>query len=205
MTARERGELRGLVSWGTGVLRAGLFVLVVVLVGWVARLVQAFVAQAVGLEVDLPFWLMPTFLFGAFLYVRGAKWTGGRTLRSEVRRDLERGEVARHFVRVVEALEAPEVEDEGPVFFVLEEGGTTLFFSGQEMVGYKRRGFPWKEFEIAETPVSHRFLRLRALDASFENVQTRPALSYAEAKELGVFSATYGVLEKTLDELRGEA
>ena len=202
MTARERRELEALIAPSTMALRAGLFVLVVVVLGWMLRGVQSWIGVAVGFPITLPFWLALTLAFAAFLYVRSGRWTGGRELRSQVRRDLGRGEVSQHRVRVVEALEAPEVEDEGPVFFVLDEDGTTLFFAGQEIARYKGRGFPWSEFEIHETPESRRFLRIKALSGSVPNVEMRAPLSLSEARELGVMSRVFGTIQKGLDELR---
>jgi len=146
-------------------------------------------------------WLLPTLTVAAFLYLRGRRWTGGREFRRRVRRDLARDEIALHRIRVVAALEAPEVEDEGPVFFVAESGGATLFFSGQEMARQKERGFPWTEFEVSESPESGHFFRLRPLGPPFEPVGTRRPLSFSEAKDLGVLSANYGRLDAGLDDL----
>lgn len=202
MTARERAELTGLVSAGAIAARAALFVLAVAVVGWVSATLQAFGAQLVGSPLELPFWIAPTLAFATFLYVRAGRWTGGRELRNRVRRDLRRGELAHLRVRVVEALEAPEVEDEGPVIFVRTDDGVTLFFSGQELARHKERGFPWREFEVIEAPVSRHFFRLRPLSASFEAVETREPLTFAEAKTLGVLSASFGTLDVGLDELK---
>lgn len=197
MTARERAELEALVSPATSLLRAGLYLLAVAAIGWVARSLQYGATS-----VSPPVWLLPTGAFAAFLYVRGARWTGGRALRAAVRRDLERGELALHRVRVVEALEAPEVEDEGPVFFVRDAGGDTLFFSGQEMARHKARGFPWTEFEIVEAPASKQFLRLRSGGPPFEGVELREPLGPEEAKRIGVDTAPFGMVEASIEELR---
>ncbi|NIP58783.1 MAG: hypothetical protein GWM92_10725, partial [Gemmatimonadetes bacterium] len=95
-------------------------------------------------RLGLPVWAVGTLLFGIWLYSRAGRWTGGSELRDRIRRDLERGELARRRVVVVEAVEAPEVEDEGPVFFVREEDGQLLFFAGQRLSREKGRGFPWR-------------------------------------------------------------
>jgi len=205
MTARERAELESLVSPVATVLRAGLFLLAVTTIGWILAGLQEYIGQAVGRPIQLPLWLLPTVMIGLWLYIRAGQWTGGRRLRAQVRRDLERGELAHHRVRVMEALEAPEIEDEGPVFFVREADGTTLFFGGQEMARYKGRGFPWSEFEITESPESRRFFRLRPVGGSFPEVQQRAPLGFAEAKELGVFTANFGVVDLTLEQLAKEA
>jgi hypothetical protein len=137
----------------------------------------------------------------AWLYRFAGRWTGGAELRRKVRRDLERGEAALHRVRVVAALEAPEIEDEGPVFFIAEATGPTLFLAGQDMARYKSRGFPWREFQIAQAPESDRLLTLRALSEPFRDVKVRAPLTLAEAKELGVLSTPFGTLERSLEDL----
>jgi hypothetical protein len=202
MTARERAELQGLVSVSTTVLRGALYLLAVAVTGWVCRGLQTFLGEAVGRTLTAPIWLLPTLVLGGLLYVRGTRWTGGRELRARIRHDLDRGELAQHRVEVVQALEAPEVEDEGPVFFVRERGGKTLFFAGQDMARQKARGFPWREFEIVEAPESRRLFKLRSLGEAFPDVQARAPLAYDEAKQLGVLSANYGTLDLRLEELR---
>lgn len=200
MTARQRSELQSVVSPVTSVARVGLYFVAVGLVGLVLRGLQA----SFGLKTEIPFWMVPTLILGGLLYVRGGRWTGGPELRGKIRQDLERGEVIHHRVRVVDALEAPEVEDEGPVFFLVEEDGATLFFAGQELARYKRRGFPWAEFEIIISPVTGQFFKLRSLGDSFLEVRQRAPLSFSEGKALGVSNANFGVLEMSLEELEEE-
>ena len=204
MTARERAELQSLVSTPTTLMRIGMFFLAVGSAGWLSRVIQRSLLAASDSGASAPLWLVPTLAFGAFLYMRGSRWTGGREFRGRVAGDLARGEIVLHRIKVVEAVEAPEVEDEGPVFFVLESDGATLFFAGQEMARQKTRGFPWTEFEISESPDSGHFFRLKPLGGSFEPVPTRAPLESSEAKALGVLSADYGVLEVSLAALKNE-
>ena len=205
MTARERAELQSLVSGSTTMLRVGMFLFAVGAAGWLLRTLQRAVLAVSEGAAGAPFWLVPALAFAGFLYIRGSRWTGGREFRGRVRRDLARGEITLRRIQVVQALEAPEVEDEGPVFFLVEADGATMFFAGQEMARQKMRGFPWTEFEIAESPDSGHFFRLKPLGSSFHGVETRAPLEFSEAKELGVLSADYGVLDMSLDDLRNEA
>lgn len=204
MTDREAAELRALVSPSTAALRIGLFALALAAVAYLMRGLQTLVVTVPGVT-DLPLWLVPTLVVGAALYVLGGRWTGGPELRKKVRRDLERREIARHRVRVVGALEAPEVEDEGPVFFVQDDRDGTMFFAGQEMARYKTRGFPWVEFEILEAPESGRLFGLRPLGEPLSNVPVRAPLSLGEAKALGTTAARFGKLDKELTDLRKDA
>jgi len=199
MTAREVDELRGLVSPSTTALRVGSFLVAVLVVGWLTRGAQGLVLG--GTDGGLPLWLVPTLPFAVFLYARAGRWTGGPELRRKVRLDLERGQMAQHRMRVDDALEAPEVEDEGPVFFVTDDSGATYFFAGQEMARYKDRGFPWREFEIVEAPESGRFFRLKPLGEALSNVEVRAPLTFEEARTLGVMAAPYGRLERSLSDL----
>jgi len=197
MTARERAELEALVSPGTSVVRALLFLAAVGLVAWLCSGLQRLASGS----VTPPLWPIPTAAFAYFLFRRAARWTGGRALREAVRRDLERGEIARHTIRVVEALEAPEIEDEGPVFFVRDASGSVLFFSGQDVARDKGRGFPWRTFEIVQAPESGRLFRLKPLGEPFAEVREREPLTYEEARDLGVLASTFGVIERDLDPL----
>lgn len=201
MTARERAELGAIVSRSTTSLRAVLFVAAVASFGWLLRGLQWAITETVGAGSEVPIWFFVTGAFGIWLFKRSKRWTGGRELREKVSEDLRQGEMAVHYVRVADALEAPEVEDEGPVYFIREEGGQTLFFAGQEMARHKARGFPWREFEAAEAPRSKHLFRLKPRSGSFSGVRERPPLSFEEARGLGVFDAPFGVLDVSLADL----
>jgi len=203
MTAKEREELEGIVALSTTAGRAALYLAAVVGIGAAFRLGQTFAEQVVGQRVDIAFWILPTIVFAIWLFQRAKDWTGGRALRIAIRADLVGGQVAVHRVTPVEALEAPEIEDEGPVFFVREVEGPTLFFAGQAMSRLKRKGFPWTSFDIVEAPLSKYSFGLRSQGGKLERVSVRPSLTYDEAKGLGVFERDYGTIDKELAELRG--
>ena len=203
MLPRERAELEGMVSPGTAVMRGIFFLAAIAGVGVLLRLLLTLPEMAWGVSIPRPLWLLPTALIALWLYRRSGRWTGGREFRDTIRRDLQGGVMARHRVVVAAALEAPEVEDEGPVVFVREEEGDILFFAGQELARQKMRGFPWREFEIIEAPESRLFCRLKPLSEAFPDVQTRSPLGYEERVELGI-DGYYGRVDATLDALRRE-
>ena len=198
MTARERRELGALVSPVTSAARAVLFLVVLGAVGWVLRSVQI-----AATEVGFPVWAVVTAALGSALYRRAGRWTGGRELRGRIRDDLSGGEMSVHVIRVAEAVVAPEIEDEGPVVFIRDEDGTVLFFAGQEVGRRRGRGFPWSAFEVSHAPKSQQLIGTRSLGGRFEPVRERAPLGWAEAKELGVVEAEYGVLEMEWADVRG--
>jgi hypothetical protein len=106
-------------------------------------------------------------------------------------------------IRVAKAIEVPEVEDEGPVFFILDEDGSQFFFGGQDFARRRSHGFPWAEFEVSHAPQSTQLLKVRSSGAAFESVQRRAPFTLTEAQELGLFAADFGVLTVDWTELEG--
>lgn len=197
MTARERKELEALVSVWTQGLRATLFLAAVGIVGLLLRAVQAGLAP-----LEPPLWAGGAGAFGVWLYAKAGAWTGGRRLRRQVRADLRSGTMKVQRFRVIEALEAPEVEDEGPTIFVREADGAVLFFSGQETGRRRHRGFPWTELEVSRAPESGQLFRVRSLGPPFEPVQERAPITVDEARRLGLLESEFGVLETDWAELK---
>ncbi|MDH3208272.1 MAG: hypothetical protein OEO79_16850 [Gemmatimonadota bacterium] len=200
MTARERAELEGLVSHWTYGARATLYVGVLVTLGWFLRTIQMGLIQSA-----FPLWLLATGGVGLGLYLRAGRWTGGRDLRGRIRADLDGGTMLVRRIRVAEAIEAPEIEDEGPVFFILGEDGSQLFFGGQDFARHRVRGFPWVEFEVSHAPQSEQLLRVRSSGSKFDSVQRRAPLTMTEARELGLLESDFGVLSVDWAELKGDA
>jgi hypothetical protein len=102
---------------------------------------------------------------------------------------------------VVAALEIPQVEDEGPTFFVRDADGETLFFAGQFLERLEERGFPWTEFRIQEAPMSRHFFGVRAEGPKFEGIKLMPALEHARMTQLGLFARNWGKLDMSLSDL----
>ena len=200
LTARERKDLEALVSVWTQAMRAVLLLVAVGTVGLFLRAVQAGLAS-----LELPVWAVGAAACGAWLYTRAGAWTGGSALRRQVKSDLRSGEMAVKRLQVVDALLAPEVEDEGPTIFVREAGGSILFFSGQETGRRRSRGFPWTEFEASWAPESKQLFRVRSLGRPFEPVVVRSPLSVYETKQLGLLESEFGVVEEDWAELKRDA
>ena len=102
-------------------------------------------------------WLLPTAVVGA-----GLLWLElrARPYHAKLRRDLDGGMMAVRRLDVVDAIEVEDPEDLGPAYFLLTREGSTLYFAGQYLEGYRRRGFPWTSFEVREGPESHEFFGL---------------------------------------------
>jgi hypothetical protein len=193
ISKRRLAELQGYVWWVITLFRAVLFIVAVGVVGWLLRAIQQRIA-APPLDSDA-IWLVPTLGFAVAVYMRAGRWTGGRSLRAAVRADLAGGVAAVHEVNAVDAVEVEEQEDEGPSYFILTDDGTTLLFSGQYLAPYKRKGFPWKTFEILEAPSSKIFFGLMPRGEKLVPSVCRPPLTWAEFKEFARGRREYGVVD----------
>jgi hypothetical protein len=146
LTAKQKAELRGYVARSTSVARVVIFIIVALCLAGVLRsLVEHTKPGAHYL-----WWAVPSLVIMALLFWISRRWTGGRHFRELVRADLRQGTAAVHRIDAVEAIEVDEQEDEGPSFFVKTADGQVILFTGQYLDRLKRRGFPWKSFEILE-------------------------------------------------------
>jgi len=200
----ERRELEGLVGFTTTLYRLLLFLLATAVVGALVWRIQSW-ASVTGF-----WWLLPTLLFGVFLYARAGRWTGGRGFRSDVRSDLASNRARAYMVRVVDAIEVQEAEDEGPTFFLKTNDGTTLAMAGQYLATYTNRGFPWREFEIREGYESGVFLGLKGVGDRLPPSTVREPLSSDEMQELGrgfryreIFDLSFDYLLRRAKQLAG--
>jgi len=134
-TKQQRKELRGYVTPGIALFRAAVFLGVVVVVGWLLRSAHGAVSRRYTAVSHDAWWLLPVVIFAVALYVRAGRWTGGRALRTAIRKDLETGNAAIRRVVAVDAIEIEEQEDEGPGFFILTDDGATMLFSGSISIG----------------------------------------------------------------------
>ena len=200
LSKRQRKEIEGYVAFGPNAFRAVLFLLAVAFVGlllcWIhSRLVRS----TVGTDAV---WIVPTVAFAIWLYRYGARWTGGRRRRAEIRRDLARGEVAVHRVAAVDAVELEPMKDEGPSYFVRADDGTTVLFAGQYLDQYRTKGFPWTVIEIVETPESKIFLRLEVSGEKLPPSARHPPSAAAELRALAGSTRNYGVVDVEFDPLK---
>jgi hypothetical protein len=196
LTKRERAELLGYVSRSATASRATLFGLALAAVAGMAFKVQRW------LSVDQPWWVVPTAAVGLVLYWCSGRWTGGRSLRARIRRDLEANIATVHVLSVVDAIKVDEAEDEGPTFFLKLETGETVAMGGQFLDRLVSRGFPWKQFEIREAAESGLFLRLEGRGERVVPSLVKPPLTMATVRELGIATVRWKVLPIAFDELR---
>jgi hypothetical protein len=78
---------------------------------------------------------------------------------------------------------------------VLTEDGTVILFSGQYLAPYKRKGFPWKSFEILEAPSSKIFFGLMPLGEKLVPSVCRPPLSWPEFKEFANVKHEWAIVD----------
>jgi hypothetical protein len=195
LTKRQRQELAGYVTWGTSIFRAVLFLAVIAGFAWFVRAVLLRVGATYPAAAHPVWWILPSLALAAAVFRRSRRWTGGPTLRTGIRADLERGEVEIRRVTASEAIEVEPGEDEGPTFFLHVGDGKAMVFAGQYLEPFVRRGFPWAAFDILEAPVSRLFLGLvKTGDRLIPDRRPEP-LTWEEAKKLGVLEGRYRVLD----------
>lgn len=192
LTPAQREELRGYVAWSISLFRA---VLLLAAIGAVAVLLRAAHRLVPSRLQHDAWWILPTAVFAAALYRLARRWTGGRAFRAQVRADLARGVAAVHRVSVIDAIEVEEQEDEGPAYFLRTSDGHTMIFAGQYLNACKRRGFPWREFEIVEAPASRVFFGLIPRGDTVRPSSRRPPLTWHEFKRFRLADRKYAVLE----------
>jgi hypothetical protein len=193
ISKRRLAELRGYVAWGITLFRGAVFIAVVGAFAWFLRSVHARLGHPLT-ESELV-WILPTLALAAALYAISGRWTGGRAFRAAVRNDLAGGVAAVHSIVALDAVEVEEGEDEGPSYFILTEDGSTLLFTGQYLGPYKRKGFPWRSFEILEAPHSKRFFGLIARGEKLSPSAQRPPFTWEEFKEFARAIREYGVVD----------
>jgi hypothetical protein len=200
ISKRRLAELKGYVAPGIIIFRAALFLIAVGTAAFLTRQMVRGFAQSGDAA-----WILPTALFGVGLYVVSSRWTGGRSFRAKVRADLAGGVAAAHRIVAVDTIQVEEREDEGPAFFVLTEEGETILFAGQYLESYKRKGFPWRSFEILEAPESRIFFGLVPLGARLTPSARRPPFSWEEFKRYRVRDHHYGIIDEDFNALKEAA
>lgn len=202
LTTKQKAELRGYVSWPVRIVRAILFLAIVLLVAASLRSIHSSFAPKQGFGSNALWWIIPALAFMVWFYSCWQRWTGGRRGTAEIRKDLARSEVAIHHIQVVDAIEIEEVEDEGPSYFILTSENEVIYFSGQWLDREKRRGFPWNSFNILEAPTSKVFFSLKKTGERFAPSYVRKALSWETLKEFGAFKGHYRILNENFESLK---
>ncbi len=199
ISKRRLSELQGYVAWSTTALRMVAFLGTVGISALLLRSAQGLLPSQ--LQHDA-WWVLPSILLGGALYFRAGRWTRGRGFRKAVRLDLARGVAAAHRIITVDAIEVEEQEDEGPADFVLTSSGETVLFSGQYLDRFKRKGFPWREFEILEAPESRIFFGLVPLGEQLVSSARRPPFTWDEYKRLAPGKGDYNIVDVDFEALR---
>jgi hypothetical protein len=204
LSSKYKAELSGYVSWAVRLVRAILFIAVVLLVTASLKSIHSSFAPKEGLGGNRLFWIIPALAFVVWFHSAWQRWTGGARGTADIRKDLARGEVAIHHVQVLDAIEIEEVEDEGPSYFILTDEKEVLYFSGQWLDREKRKGFPWTTFNILEAPASRTFFSLKKTGERFRPSHIRKALDWETLKKFGAFKGSYRILNVDFESLKSD-
>jgi hypothetical protein len=202
LTAKQRAELQGCVAWSMYVFGVVLFLILVFLVASAFHFVHSHLARLLPAISHSLWWIVPTVivvLLGCRFLMRSVQ---SRAFRAQVKSDLARGEAAVHLIDAVEAIEVEEQEDEGQTFFLKTAGGDTMVFSGQYLDTYTRKGFPWKAFEIIESPAAKIFFGLKKLGEPLSPSFTREPFTREEAKIHRHYFSDYATIKDDFESLK---
>jgi hypothetical protein len=200
ISKRRLADLKGYAAWSTSAFRAAIFLVAMAAVAWLLRRIYVALLRPV-LDADAV-WVVPSVAIAVGIYVLGSRWTGGRSFRAAVRADLAGGVAAVHRVVAVDAIEVEEREDEGPSYFILTSEGSTLLFTGQYLGPYRRKGFPWRTFEILEAPASKIFFGLVPRGERLPPSVRREPFSWEEYKTLVKGKRKYGTVALDFEALK---
>jgi hypothetical protein len=205
LTAKQRAELKGYVAWGTTVFGIVLCVGLIFIIASAFHFLHSQLVKVFPGISHALWWIAPTAIVVLFIgrvLMRGMQ---NRAFRAQVRSDLARDELAVHRIDAVEAIEVEEQEDEGQTFFIKTTDGETMFFSGQYLDSYTRRGFPWKSFEILESPSSKIFLGLKKIGDPLSPSFVRQPFTSEEAKQFRCHSSEYATIKDDFESLKIKA
>ena len=201
-TKKQKSQLEGYVSLTVRTVRGILFLGIVFLVGASLGSIHSSFAPKQGIFSVPEWWIVPSLAFTCWFFYRWRRWTGGGRGVTRIREDLARGEAAVHHVEALEAIEVEELEDEGPSYFILTTGREVLYLSGQWLDREKRRGFPWKTFDIVEAPVSRTFFGIKKTGERLQPAYVRKALDWDTLKRFKSFSGRYRILDVDFESLK---
>ncbi len=189
-TKKEREELESYVALYIQLLRAVLFLVFIVIVGTFFRAIEF------GLLGNSYYFLIPTAIAAALIYLRSKRWTGGAELRRKILEDLKAGNARVLILEPVTVVEIEEVEDEGPSYIIEDKNGDTVLLTGQHLDEAKHKRFPWSRIAIVEAPQSSMFLSVKKAGSPVPVTSKRAALPYETAKQLGCFDRSYIILDE---------
>jgi hypothetical protein len=179
-TTKEKAELKKEAS-----LPVGVVIIALLCAGLLLRLLHLLhskLADAFPIIRPVWWWIIPWAALVGLAYF-AAEWSAKG--RRRTKSDLLAGNAACHLIEAVEVIEVEEQEDEGPSYFVKTTEGESLLLRGQYLERYKRQSFPWRSFEIVETPSARRFLGLRRLGEPLKPSFVRQPFTWEEMKQFG--------------------
>lgn len=188
LSKKQRDELASYISLSTRTMRAVLFIVFVAVTAWLFKGLQSLIS------VGWPVWIVPTAAAAAFVFARSRRWTGGPAFYRAVREDLETGVLNVTVIKPRTVIEVEELEDEGPTYFVRTQDDLVVVFSGQEMIPFRSRGFPWSEFVVEEAPRSGVFFKLQRIGEPVPVDRVIEPLPFETMKALGCFDSPFAVL-----------
>ena len=184
ITKRERRELEGIVSIFAMVMRFVLFAGAMFLAVRVFQRIAKPLLASFSPTVITVAWILPALVLGICFMRWSRKGSGGRRLRDAIRSDIKNGQVAVHFIDVVDAMIFPEKEDEGPTVIVKTSREEVLLFNGQKIDRLVRRGFPWRSFEIRKSPLSKRFFSINKRGEPINAIKMKCSFIWSDYKKL---------------------
>ncbi len=202
LSKKQLSELKGYIALGVTIGRAVFFLIVTAILLTLSRKIYLLFVWPLPNGSHPVWWIIPPACVMAWVYKISARWTGGRDFRNKVREDVKQGILSITQVDIVDAIEIEEIEDEGPTYFVETADGQTMLFTGQYLESYRRKGFPWKSFEIREALNSKVFFGLSPLAKPLNPSLIRAPLSWDEYKTLTTKIKKYGVLEVPFESLK---
>ena len=114
------------------------------------------------------FWPIPVILIAYWLGCKFIKWSGGKEFRKLIKEDISGGKVRELSYLVKRALTFAELEDEGNTYFVEDEDGKVIYFSGQELP----KKFPRKTITVSQAPKSEYIFKISTKGESIKLAKT---------------------------------
>ena len=205
MTKRQLKELSGYVSTSTQILRVVFLIILLVVFSRLAYVVTGFLLKPFSPTIHKPAWIVLTSLIGVGLLVFSKKGSGGRAWKANVKADIERKQIAVHTIEVIDGFVFPEQEDEGPTILVKAREGECLMFKGQDLARIHSRGFPWKMFEIRESPRAKVFFGITKRGEPFPALLKRDGFTWDDYKKLAAGRKNWTRIESAeYDHLKNE-
>ena len=183
LTEEQKSELENYASWTTSVGQIILFLLATFVIFKVFRYIYTLIERNYPAFAEYQ-WMVPALICTICLYCISKKWTGGRTERRKMEKDLKEGKALLIIIEAIECIEVTEQEDEGPGYIIKDKSERTVIFAGQYLLDYERKGFPWTKIGILEAPKSKVFFGLKQLGEPLKPSFVREHLTREEIENI---------------------